>query len=188
MRLFVAVYPPPAALDALAREVSDGLPPLVAAWRAVPVSQWHLTLAFLGEVAQDRLSELCERLSRAAGRSSPLTLALSGGGAFPAARRGQVLWVGVRGERSALDALRRLADRVGAAARRTGIAMPARAYRPHLTLARCRDPQGVDAASMVAALSGYAGPVWPVTEIVLVRSQLAPTTSHHPAARWPLGG
>lgn len=171
MRLFVAAYPSPEASAALAA----ALPPLPPQWRPPAAEQWHLTLAFLGEVDEDHLPELTERLSRAAGRCAPLELAFEGAGAFPSLTRARVFWSGLRGDRAALT---RLAERVGAAARRSGIEVADRRYRPHLTLARCREPRGDDATRLVAALTSYAGPAWSVQEILLMRSLLGPPVRH----------
>ncbi len=66
---------------------------------------WHLTLAFLGEVSEQKLTGLASRLERAAGRYPPQQLAIAGAGAFPAAGRARVLWAGVAGDRQALARL-----------------------------------------------------------------------------------
>ena len=179
MRLFVALYPSPSAVA----ELAAAMPPLPPQWRPVPVEQWHLTLAFLGEVADFRLPELAERLGRAAARSGSLALALSGAGAFPSARRARVLWAGMAGDR---DGVIRLAERASAAARRTGIPIEGRRYRPHLTLARARVPGGIDATEPLAALADYAGALEPVPEIVLVRSHLGSAVRHERLDGWPL--
>lgn len=179
MRLFVAAYPSPAALAALAA----ALPELRPQWRPVPQEQWHLTLAFLGDVAEGALAELRGRLGRAAGRSGPLVCGLAGAGAFPSAGRARVLWAGVSGDR---DGLVRLAERVSAAARRTGIAVEERSHRPHLTVARARLPRGVDATAVIAAMQFHSGPLEPVPEIVLVRSDLGSGVRHERLAAWPL--
>jgi RNA 2',3'-cyclic 3'-phosphodiesterase len=179
VRLFVAVYPPPAAVESLAA----AFPPLPPPWRVVPVPQWHLTLAFLGEVSESRIAELEQRLGRAAARSDPLRLGLAGAGAFPSARRARVLWAGVTGDR---DGLVRLAERASAAARRVGVAIEDRRYRPHLTLARARVPRGADATDVVVGLAGYAGPDWPGGELVLVRSVLGSVVRHERITGWAL--
>jgi 2'-5' RNA ligase len=52
VRLFIAIAPPPAVLD----DLESRLAPLRAAWPALRWTgrpAWHLTLAFLGEVADD---------------------------------------------------------------------------------------------------------------------------------------
>jgi 2'-5' RNA ligase len=179
VRLFVAAYPPPAAMTALAA----ALPPWALQWRPVTAEQWHLTLAFLGEVAETQLPELAERLRRAATRSGPLSLALAGAGAFPSSGHARVIWVGLTGD---LDGLVRLAERTSAAARRTGIPVERRRYRPHLTLARARAPRGSDGSGEVAALADFRGATWPLAEIVLVRSVLGTQTRHEPIGSWPI--
>ncbi len=179
MRLFVAVYPSPAALESLAA----ALPALPEPWRLVPVARQHLTLTFLGDVPAARIAELEQRMGRAAARSGPLAIGLAGAGAFPSARRARVVWTGVAGDR---DALIRLAERTSAACRRTGVSIEDRRYRPHLTLARARPPGGTDAGAIIAHLRHYAGPVEPVPEVVLVRSTLGAVVRHEQIAAWDL--
>jgi 2'-5' RNA ligase len=87
------------------------------------------------------------------------------------------------------DDVRRLAASVGAAARRCGIAVDDRPYRPHLTLARGRE--GADLRPAVAALSGFAGCPWTADALHLVRSRLGAgpggTAAHEIVETWPLG-
>jgi len=72
VRLFVAVYPPPAAVEhlaALVEQLSIGRPREPgASVRLVPPPRWHVTLAFLGDVPDDREPEACEALRAAARR------------------------------------------------------------------------------------------------------------------------
>lgn len=181
MRLFVAVYPSTEAVDSL-RAALPGDHRL----RWAPPEQWHVTLAFLGEVDGQRLPDLQARLGRAAGRGRPMTLALHGAGAFPKpVRRGHTLWVGLRGD---VEPLERLAARARAAARRVGIDVADRTFRPHLTVARARE-RGVDLTGAVAALAAYDGPPFTVADLLLVRSVLGDGPARHePLASWPLGG
>lgn len=189
MRLFVALVPPPEALRELAAAVA-ALPDAPGVRRAPP-GQWHVTLAFLGEVAAPVLEALEPRLSRVAGRHAPLTLALAGSGRFG----DRVLWTGVTGAAGAADdpvpaALRALAASVQAAGRRCGIPglEPGRRYRPHLTLARGR--VGADLATPVERLAGFSGSPWRAEALHLVRSELHAGpggTARHSAYRtWPL--
>jgi 2'-5' RNA ligase len=145
VRLFVAVRPPASALAHLARALDRA-----------PAPTWHLTLAFLGEVADD--APLAGPLAAVAARHAPFTVALGGSGRF-----GRAVWVGVTG---AVPALTDLAADVASAC---GLADD-RAYRPHLTVARGRvDP---------AALAAYAGPSFPVDRLELVRSVLGRSAEH----------
>jgi 2'-5' RNA ligase len=179
VRLFAAIDPPADELAALAAVIGEPAPAL----RHVPTEQWHVTTAFFGDVADVLVTELAERLGRAAGRTPALTLSIRGVGTFPKqAAKARVLWAGLDG---ALAELSRLADRCVAAGRRCGLAMDVRPFRPHLTLARSRHGP-VDLRDTVAALSPYAGNPWPVTSLRLVRSTLGSNVTHTTLQEWPL--
>jgi 2'-5' RNA ligase len=94
-----------------------------------------------------------------------------------------VLWAGINGDR---QALRALAGSVAAGARRAGAPPPdeGRPLRPHLTLARCREP--ADVSPLVEALAGYAGTPWPATQIHLIRSHLGAEARYEIVGTWPL--
>lgn len=183
MRLFVAIEPPPETLAALAAVVE----PLRTAAPDVRWSSresWHLTLAFLGEVDGRVVPELSTRLERAAGRHPSQVLAIDGGGAFPSIARARVIWAGIRGDRPALSAL---AASVAAGARRAGAPPPdeGRKYRPHLTLARCKQP--VDATELTRALAVFTSGDWTAASISLVSSHLGSgPPRYEELARWPL--
>ncbi|WP_339130039.1 RNA 2',3'-cyclic phosphodiesterase [Streptomyces sp. f51] len=186
MRIFAAVLPPADAVRELAPEV-DALQRMPGAdalrWTGRP--GWHFTLAFYGEVADDLVPDLSERLRRAARRTGPFPMSLHGGGHFG----DRALWVGAAGE---IPALRLLADRAEAAGRKAGVTMEEhRHYRPHLTVARSR--VSADLKPYVTALDGFAGEPWTVGELCLVRSNL-PTSGvpreqprYETVASWPLG-
>ncbi|MDQ2789867.1 MAG: RNA 2',3'-cyclic phosphodiesterase [Actinomycetota bacterium] len=181
MRLFVALTPPGEVVEAL-RVGTQGLRECAPELRWTRPEQWHVTLAFLGEVGDEVVDELAGRLSRVAARHRALTLALGGGGRFGH----RVLWTGVRGDR---DNLRRLADSTRAAARRSWLAVEHRPYRPHVTLARADGE--VDLRPLVERLAPWHGPQWVATRLQLVRSRLGATPGgwalHEPIAGWPLG-
>ncbi|MEU1934529.1 RNA 2',3'-cyclic phosphodiesterase [Streptomyces coeruleorubidus] len=188
MRLFAAVLPP----DEVCRElggVVDELRALPGAdgmrWTGRP--GWHFTLAFYGEVDDGLVPELAERLERAARRTEPFSLAVRGGGQFG---HGKALWAGADGD---LAALRLLAERAEAVARKAGVPMGEhRRYKAHLTVARKREAG--DVRAFLDALAGFTGRTWTVRELCLVRSNL-PTSGvpgeqprYEAVGRWPLGG
>lgn len=160
MRLFVALRPSPEAVaDLRARQPR---------WPSAP-ERWHLTLAFLGEVAgPEQVHEQLLSLRRAA-----FDLHLEGSGTF--GRQGPV-WVGVGGD---VDALHDLAADVRALATAAGVALERKPYRPHLTVGRRGHPGP-------AALSGYRGPRWRAQEVELVRSDLGRAVVHTVLERYPL--
>jgi 2'-5' RNA ligase len=182
VRLFVALAPPETALDDLEAACAP-LRSRAGELRWTGRELRHITLAFLGEVGEDRLPALLPRLERAARRHPAFGLRIAGGGAFPGPARATVLWSGVDGDRKALG---ELAMSVGAGARRAGAPPPdeGRRYRPHVTLARCRVP--ADLRQVVAELSGYAGPAWTAGEIHLVRSTLGGQPRYETIGTWPL--
>jgi RNA 2',3'-cyclic 3'-phosphodiesterase len=161
MRLFAAVTPPASALAHLAERIGP-LRDTALTWS--DPATWHVTLAFYGEVEDTKSANLAERLARAASRSGPMTLRLTGSGRFGAA----VLWVGVQGD---VEPLRRLSASAVAAGRRIGIDREAhRRFRPHVTVARSKGR--ADLRPYVASLTSYDGPPWVATQVALIRSHL----------------
>ena len=164
--MFVALPLPEAVNDDLARfleprqEAGPGL-------RWTTPGQWHVTLAFLAQVADRNTDELLERLARAASRRKPFVLGMAGAGAFPHAGNAKVLWTGVEHEG---EELMRLAGGARAAAAKSGIAVGGGRFHPHLTLARVRPPS--DVTRWLRALEGYSGPSWQVGEVALIASYL----------------
>jgi 2'-5' RNA ligase len=180
VRLFVALTPPETVVAELSRAVAD-LRDAAPELRWTRPEQWHLTLAFLGEVAERPRAELERRLERAARRYAPLTLACVGGGRFS----GRVLWTRVDGDR---DALRRLAAATRAAAQRTGLDVEDRPYRPHLTLARSAG--AADLRPLVERLAPFRGTAWLADTLHLMRSELGAgpnrTARYESVTSWPL--
>jgi 2'-5' RNA ligase len=180
VRLFVAVQPPPDVLAGVAAAV-DALRPERPQLRWARPDQCHLTLAFLGEVAEEAVPDLERRLERAAARRTGFRLRLAGAGTFGPAARARVLWLGVGGDR---EALVRLAAGCAAAARRTGVSVEERRYRPHLTILRASQP--ADLRHLVERLRPFAGVEWRVDGIRLVRSHLGPAPAYETVGSWPL--
>ena len=110
----------------------------------------------------------------------PLALSLRGSGAFPG-----VLWIGLAGDLADLDRLARAARR---AVRAAGVAVERRPYRPHLTVARSRQPAAAALNATRDRLGAYAGPAFTVDALRLVRRTQAPQPRYEQVAAWPLGG
>ncbi|MDL4772692.1 MULTISPECIES: RNA 2',3'-cyclic phosphodiesterase [Thermomonosporaceae] len=166
MRLFVALVPPPVVLD----EVEEAVAPLKAEG---PELAWirreliHVTLSFLGAVDDRTLDRLLPRLERAVARHGRLSLSLAGAGAFPGnGAHARVLWTGLYGDRRGLAGL---AASTSAAGRRAGT-LPDKhpSFRPHLTLARSRQP--ADVRPVMEGLSTFAGTAWTADAVHLMRS------------------
>jgi len=166
MRLFLAIPLTDEARHAIVHHLKGHLAhPLPG--RPVRPELWHLTLRFLGEV--DEVG--CDRVARevdAADRGPAFDVRWSGLGAFPRARRANVLWLGVdRGEEEAES----LAAAVEAAVEAAGFAPEDRPFRSHLTLSRIRPDQDVSTVLEAVPPLGLA---MPVDRAVLYRSHLGP--------------
>jgi 2'-5' RNA ligase len=168
MRMFVAVVPPEevvADLDAFLA-VRRG----AGEFRWTPAEHFHVTLAFLPDVADRHLDELVERLGRAGARRTSFPARVTGGGAFPNAARARVLYAGVDLDENGHTELGRLATGARAAASKAGTEVEGGRFRAHLTLARLGLP--ADVTNWVRLLDSYGGPSWTVDEFALVASYL----------------
>jgi 2'-5' RNA ligase len=200
LRLFVALYPSPEALDDIIEQVGRLRIGEVAAAgtnvRLAARENCHVTLAFLGDVDDARLPDVQAALGAAAATwrrpagvagaasgTGPPRLRLGGGGRFGRGRF-TVLWVGLVGD---IDALRAVSRATRRELRRGRLPYDRRPYRPHLTLARPGDRVPREALDADRdTLNGYLGPSWPATEMVLMRSHLGPRPIYHRLAAWPL--
>jgi RNA 2',3'-cyclic 3'-phosphodiesterase len=114
----------------------------------------HLSLKFLGEIGEAREPELVAALRQAAGirvEPRPLMLQIAGFGVFPDYRRPQVLWAGVTPD-PALELLQHAVEQAFAP---LGFPTEARAFRPHVTVARAaREARPKDFTGLEAMLAG----------------------------------
>ena len=148
MRLFAALELADEARDALAEwwvEACLQLEP--SEWRDVPAHNWHLTLAFYGEVDGRDVADLAEALSSCAAQVEPFWLVTGGMGVFPSPKRPRVFWAGVNetAEGGMLKRLARCCRHEGHAMLRKredhrgrGREAP---FQAHVTMARARYPE-----------------------------------------------
>jgi 2'-5' RNA ligase len=185
MRLFVAVTPPADALDELEAAVAplrSSCPEL----RWTGRQNWHVTLAFLGQVDGAVADKLGSVLGEAVAQMHAGLVSLGPAGSFPEDRAwANVLWVGLMDQDDFLTGLSRT---VGKAAEGVG-APPDRQkeYKPHLTLGRSRNAAKV--GPLVAKLAGFRGRPWLAGEIQLFQSHLRPQwpePRYQDLGRWPL--
>lgn len=164
MRLFVAVDPPAGAQDHLAA-ATEGLAVTRTGSRVTARALWHVTLAFIGDVPDEREADAVRALDAAVVGQPPVPLRIAGGGRFGRGRF-TVLWAGVSGD---LVPLRKAVTRQ---LKRARLPYDAKRFNPHLTIARPGDR--IDVGEDIATLRGYEGPQWTVDAVHLVRSYLGP--------------
>lgn len=177
MRLFVAVNLP----DAVRRSLEQAGAPLSA---AAPSVRWlqpdnfHITLKFLGWVADERLMDVRSALDAAAVRCPPFEMTLRAAGAFPNFRRPRVYWVGVEDDGS-LAQLQLEAERAIAP---LGFPTEARPFRPHITIGRVSKAPAAELRAAESACQDfrYESRV-PVKSIELMESKLSPKGARYDA-------
>jgi 2'-5' RNA ligase len=171
VRLFVAVLLNETTRAALARTIDrlQAAAPRVA-W--VQAQNLHVTLKFLGTVADPLVEPVRQALGAAAAVTGAFDLAVQGLGAFPSQTRPRVIWAGIGDGREAAVTLARLVD---SALAPLGFPPEARAFSPHVTLGRVRLPRRDEALSrLVTAGSGTRFGSIRVRAIGLMRSELSP--------------
>ena len=176
LRLFIAIPLPAPVREALADlqgQLAELAPPRAVRW--VRPEGIHLTLKFLGDVPAAQQRAIEGGMAQAAAGHAPFTLTVERLGCFPNVNRPRVVWVGVHGERDALQALR---DAVEAAIAPLGYPPESRPFSPHLTLGRVsKSASAGEVAALGQALKGAQvdalGQI-AVNGFSLVRSDLRP--------------
>ncbi|GGU49553.1 RNA 2',3'-cyclic phosphodiesterase [Streptomyces lavendofoliae] len=183
VRVFIALAPP----DDAKGELAQALRPAYAAhprMRWNRIEDWHITLAFLGELPRAAVSLLRPPLAGLASRRPPLSLRLCGSGHFDE----RVLWSGIGGD---LDGLRLLAGEVRALVREHGVTFAERPLNPHLTLARSRRDDDASVVRAAEGLAGFTGRTWRAERLHLVGSNYGrgPGPIHYrDIESWPFAG
>lgn len=143
-RVFVAIPLPETVRRALAT-VRRELETVGAHVGWVEPLDYHLTLAFLGDLESDCTEALAQGLDEALVDFEAFSFGVVGLGFFGPRGRPRVLWAGVEGP---LDALTALHGRVRQVLQSLGLPLEERPFSPHITLGRVRD------AIRVGALTG----------------------------------
>ncbi len=139
MRLFVALEIPSSVRDNLSaflsemRALTEKLGEKRVRW--VRPENLHVTLKFIGEVADAKLADIRTALSSVP-TVAPIDVRFRGFGFFPNENRPTVLWAGL----DASPHLSTFAGDIDGALTTMGIAKEKRAFVPHLTLARFAVP------------------------------------------------
>ena len=148
----------------------------------------HVTLVFLGEVADRELPAVCRAVAEVAAGEPPIPLRVSGLGAFPNTRRPRTLWTGVGG---GADGLIRLHGALEDRFLNLGIyRREERPFTPHLTLGRIQDEAaGTKLAAALPRHRDWDGGQTLVEEIVVFASDLGRDGPRYtPLGRGELGG
>lgn len=176
-RVFCAVELPAEVRKQLEEHIlklRKAVPDVAASWSRV--ENIHLTLKFFGNVALDRIEVISAAASRAVTEFSPFPIGVEDTGVFPRPSRPQVLWIGVSDPSGRLSALQARLENECAA---MGFPKEDRAYRPHLTIARIRRPEGARRLADAHLQIPFPTTDIELNELILFRSELSPKGSKY---------
>jgi len=171
IRSFVAINLP--------SQVKERIDLMQKEWGALgPHVRWvtpenvHITLKFLGDVAEERVAAIGDALGGVAAQVSPFDFMVTSFGVFPNLRYPRIVWLGI-GEGADRVAALQLA--VEAEMERLGFAPEKRAFRPHITVGRMKSPRGRSILAELLQTDTRIDEQVDVSEIFLMKSQLRPT-------------
>ena len=171
MRLFTAIDLPREVLANLGRLVDTLRPAARLKWS--PVENLHITTKFIGEWPEGRLDEMKGALAGMAKRP-PLEISVSGVGFFPNPHHPRVFWAGVHAPPALADLARETDEKLA----RLGVPTESRAFSPHLTLARIKEPVPlVSLRQKIAALDSLDFGAFSADQFHMYLSRLSPSGS-----------
>jgi RNA 2',3'-cyclic 3'-phosphodiesterase len=183
LRTFLALDLPEVLLDA-AEAAAGGARSTGVCGRWVDRAVMHVTLRFFGATDDALVSQL-SGLVASLGARPPPRVRCARIGAFPDLRRARVLVLPIE-ELEPVGTIVTLAAEAEAFAVAAGCAPEGRSFKPHLTLARFREPTDVRALPDAVPVSDVAAPLEGVT---LYESKLGQGGPQYLAlARAPFGG
>lgn len=172
MRTFVAIDLLPDMKRAVAKardRLIEQCPASSIRWTAP--EHWHLTLAFLGEVTEARVTDVSTALDAFATECRPFDLIVRGFGVFPPRGPARVIWLGIEDPDGGLADCH---DRCEARLEPLGFPREDRAFSPHLTLARIKDARcGHTVRDIIERSAPVDLGLQPVRQVVLYHSTLA---------------
>ena len=170
IRAFIAVDLDDPVIEKVCNVV-EILKPRITEIRWLRKENLHLTLKFLGNIAESQVEPITAALRHPLGIFSPCTISAKGLGVFPDFRRPKILWVGLTG-----DQLVQLAAEIESALMPLGFTPENRAFTPHLTIGRWREGSrpAKNLRQEIDSLNDFEFGACAVRQIVLFQSVLKP--------------
>ena len=150
--------------------------------------KFHLTLKFLGNISRNRIADLSSAAQRATDAIEPFKIYVGRTGIFPKHGPPRVLWIGVEDSTGTLSRLQR---RLEEECSTVGFEAEEREFRPHLTIARLRKPEGAKALARSHLALAFPPVEALIKELHVYRSELGregskyTVISSHPFASHP---
>jgi RNA 2',3'-cyclic 3'-phosphodiesterase len=182
MRLFIAITPDESAQKTL-YVLQQRLEQAKARIRWVNPQQYHLTVKFIGEAAEEQLPEIIKRLDSAAAQTPPFELEITGLDRIESRGKVRVITAEINSPDQRLTRLHRLVDQNLAG---MGFDLDMRELRPHITLGRVQSNHGLN--RLLRRLEHFSpehqdlmDPIggWEVIDVHLIQSTLTPDGSEY---------
>jgi len=175
--------------DAIRRQLGDvqrELERVGAAVRWTEVGQIHVTLKFLGDVADEDLARVCEIAAKVAAGVESFDFMVTGVTSAPPTGQMRMVWVDIADPTGRMAELHRRLDDAYA---ELGFRKETRRFRPHLTLGRVKSGRKVpELRRAIAAIAGRQFGNQPAERVTVYSSQLRPSGPiYTPLAEAPLG-
>ena len=172
MRTFIAIQIPDIVKSELI-QITDKLKSSRADLKWVKPEGIHLTLKFLGNIDEQKATEVKEVLNKVVKAEVPFEIRLEGLGAFPKPAFPRVIWAGVKeGAQNTINLAKNLEEQL----EKIGFEKERRSFYPHLTLGRLRSPQNKGKLSNLLESTKFkSSSIIKVARLNLIQSTLTPT-------------
>lgn len=138
----------------------------------IPPENWHVTLYFLGDTPSEAIPILEQAIDQAFSNFGKFDAEISGLGVFPNQRNPKVMWFGVDNLNPMLPAWQKL----GESLRAQGFEFDQKPFKPHLTVARIRNINNLQAIREIQDIySGVCFDKVVIDRVVLFESILSQT-------------
>lgn len=133
-RLFIALPVDDCAVKDFTGSIFSDLEKYAGILKTVGTINLHITMKFLGDVAEENISRMVESFSSLEGSGS-IEYTLSGIGCFPSLTSPSVIWAGIECDMKKMSGLFSMVEKFCAS---FGFDKETRRFTPHLTVARVR--------------------------------------------------
>jgi 2'-5' RNA ligase len=173
MRTIIAIELPE-EIRTILSNIQDELKQTQADIKWVKPENIHLTLKFLGEIEEDKALKIQLVLKEIAQKNSPLSLYLSGIGAFPKLQYPRVIWIGINNDQPVSGIAKDLEKEL----LKIGFPAETRPFSSHVTLGRVRS--GLNRKALIEKIEFLnknlpsPQPEFKVLSLTLFKSTLTP--------------
>jgi 2'-5' RNA ligase len=140
----------------------------------------HITLKFLGDVEENVLSAMSEKLSDALSSHKQFRLVYQKVGCFPNLKKPRIVWIGCENPDGGMVKVKEVVEQITVP---YGFPTEARPFHPHLTIGRVKGEFHLkDLAAKIETVT-FEPSEATVTEVLIMKSDLKPTGSVYTVLR-----